>query len=166
MAKQALAKQERIIEAVRHGLEGNVAVEFIRMNGYAMTVAGVARHLRMMGGRGRVQELIQAGMSNIEILETCFPRADLSELKAEQPPTQGELFAEQQFSHQSARFRPSKALPFETTKITLKIPTDLHTAIRLAAEAEHTTQNQLIVKILTSALAQMPKPEEHIQGMG
>ena len=159
MARQTREKQERIIEAVRHGLEGNVAVEFIRQSGYAMTVEGIARHLRTMGGRGRVQELIQQGKSNVEILAMCFPADDLASLKAE-PPSQGELFAQDQFPKRPVPFGPPPPLPFETTKITLKIPTDLHTAIRLAAEGEGVTQSQLIVNILTSALSRMPKPAE------
>ncbi|MCC6696152.1 MAG: hypothetical protein IT365_11035, partial [Candidatus Hydrogenedentes bacterium] len=78
MIKQTQAKQERIIEAVRHGLEGVGAVEFIQKNGFAMTTAGIAKNLRAMGGRGRVQELINEGKTNIEIMQLCFPEADLS----------------------------------------------------------------------------------------
>jgi len=46
---------------------------------------------------------------------------------------------------------------FDTRKIALRLPSDLYEAIQLAAHAENTSKNQLIVDILTSALAQMPK---------
>ena len=45
MHRHSHAKQERIIEAVRQDLEGDAAVEFVRQNGFAMSSAGVARHL-------------------------------------------------------------------------------------------------------------------------
>ena len=80
MASQTRAKQERIIEAVRQHLEGDAAVEFVRQSGYAMSIAGVARHLRLMGGRHRVEELIAAGNANVEILAETFPDDDISAL--------------------------------------------------------------------------------------
>lgn len=156
-AKQTKAKQERIIEAVRHGLEGDSAVEFIHQGGYAMTQAGIARHLRLMGGRGRIQELVAEGLTNIDILARCFPEEDLSDLDVP-PPSQGELFEEEAVAtpHPS---RVSGGIPlYETAKLTVRVPADLYEAIRLAAKVEGKTQNQLIVDILTSTLSKMPGP--------
>ena len=150
MPKQTRDKQERIIEAVRHGLEGDAAVQFIRQSGFAMTQAGIARHLRTMGGRGRVLTLINEGKSNIEILQTCFPDDDLTDIA--EPPSQGELFLEK-----GATPSPEALQLYETRKMTLKLPADLYEAIRLASKAEHKTQNQLVVDILTSALAKIPE---------
>ncbi|HNV21020.1 MAG TPA: hypothetical protein PKM22_05195 [Candidatus Hydrogenedentes bacterium] len=164
MSRMTHAKQERIIEAVRRNLEGDAAVEFIRESGFAMTSAGIARHLRSMGGRGHVQELIESDLSNIEILQHCFPEEDLSHLH-EAPPSQPELFDTSE--HTAAVPPPDLATPsmFDTRKIALRLPSDLYEAIQLAAHAENTSKNQLIVDILTSALAQMPKlPREDEDG--
>ena len=73
MSGQQRAKQERIIEAVRHGLEGDAAVDFVHQSGFAMTRAGVARHLGSMGGIVKVQEAIAEGKSNLDILHDAFP---------------------------------------------------------------------------------------------
>ncbi|HOD48613.1 MAG TPA: hypothetical protein PLM14_00155 [Candidatus Hydrogenedentes bacterium] len=157
MSRVTHAKQERIVEAVRLGLEGDAAVEFVRESGFAMTSAGIARHLRSMGGRGHVQELIENDLSNIEILQHCFPQEDLGHLH-EAPPSQPELFDADE--HTPAVPPPDLMTPagmFETRKIALRLPSDLYEAIRLAARAENTSKNQLIVDILSSALAQMPK---------
>jgi hypothetical protein len=152
--KQAREKQERIIESVRQGLEGDRAVAFVRENGYAMTSAGIARHLHQMGGRGRVQELIDEGHTNLEVLQYCFPEEDLQNLH-EKPPTQEDLFPTE--SSTPSRRGLRKDLPlYETTKMALKVPADLYEAIRLAAKAERKTQNQLVVEILTTALSRMP----------
>lgn len=157
MARQTKEKQERIIEAVRQGLEGDGAVEFIRQNGYAMTTAGVARHLRNMGGRGRIEEFIEQGLSNLQIMEACFPEADLSDLKA-QAPSQGELFRDE---HGTAggTLHPDTPL-YATTKLSIRVPSELYEAIRAAAQGEGKSQNQLIIDILTSVLSRMP---EHVQ---
>ena len=61
-------KQERVIEAVRRSLEGDAAIAFVRRSGFALTQAGIARHLRSMGGRRRVQELLESGNTNAEAL--------------------------------------------------------------------------------------------------
>lgn len=157
MTKQIREKQERVIEAVRHGLEGDGAVDFVRRSGYAMSMAGIARHLRSMGGRGKVQELILEGKSNLEILEMCFPHEELEELYAE-PPSQGDLFT----PDDAPTVAPSFHLAlYDTRKMVLKVPEDLYEAIRIAAKAEDTTINQLIVDILTSALSRMPFNEEY-----
>ncbi len=163
MSKQTTqAKQERIIEAVRHGLEGMAAVEFIQNSGFAMTTAGIARNLRAMGGRGRVQELVNDGKTNIEIMQLCFPEEDLSHLHPE-PPSQQELF------EGAASTRRSTVVPFrddplyETRKMSIKVPADLYEAIRLAAKAEGKSQNELIVDVLTSALSRIPGPHREDQ---
>ena len=155
MSRMTHAKQERIVEAVRLGLEGDAAVEFVRESGFAMTSAGIARHLRGMGGRGHVQELIDNDLSNIEILQHCFPEEDMGHLH-EAPPSQPDLFDNDEHAHAVPPPDLASAGMFETRKIALRLPSDLYEAIRLAARAEGTSKNQLIVDILTSALAQMP----------
>lgn len=156
MTAQLRAKQERIIEAVRHGLEGDAALVFIRESGYAMSPSGIARHLRGMGGRGKVQEMINQGLSNRHVLLKCFPDADLSALPKE-APTQCELFG-QDVAPARAEAPDSADLPvYDTTKITLRLPNDVLEAVRLAAKAEAKTQNQLIVDILTTALSRIPE---------
>ena len=145
------AKRERVVEAVRRGIEGEAALEFIRQSGYAMSISGIAKHLRSMGGRGAVQELINNSKSNIEILEQCFPNEDLKELQQDKP-NQGELFSHEIFEVAEADDLPNMPV-FETTRMSIRIPTDLYTAIRLAARAEKKSQNQLIVDILTTTLS-------------
>ena len=66
-------KQERVIEAVRRGLEGESAVAFVRQSGFLVTPLGLVRHLRALGGRARILERIHEGKSNVEILELQFP---------------------------------------------------------------------------------------------
>ncbi|MDQ1258118.1 MAG: hypothetical protein QG656_2727, partial [Candidatus Hydrogenedentes bacterium] len=122
---QNQVKDERVVEAVRHGLEGDAAVEFIHQSGHAMTVAGIARHLRRMGGRGRVQDLIALGQSNLDILKTCFPDDDFSEFVLE-PPSQQELFEEHQGAPVTVPFRSANAPLYDTTKLTLRMPSDLY----------------------------------------
>ncbi|MFA6241856.1 MAG: hypothetical protein WC655_13060 [Candidatus Hydrogenedentales bacterium] len=164
--KQTHSKQERIVEAVRHGLEGIAAVEFVQKSGYAMSTPGIARNLRMLGGRGRVQALINEGMTNIEVLQTCFPDADLSHLRPE-PPTQGELFVGQGEPRAGSFVRLREDTPYETRKMAIKVPADLYEAIRLAAKAEGMSQNDLIVEVLTSALSRIPGPfgdTDHVHG--
>jgi hypothetical protein len=155
MTYHTLTKQERIIEAIRHGLEGPAAIDFIRQSGYAMTMTGLARHLHKMGGRGRIQELLNDGKTTIEILAGCFPEADLSHFRPE-PPSQPELFSEAAPRERRAAFPGTDVPLYDTTKLSLRIPADLYEAIRLAARAERKSQNQLIVDILTSALSRMP----------
>ncbi|NIA15717.1 MAG: hypothetical protein GWP08_16760 [Nitrospiraceae bacterium] len=159
MVSQTRAKQECIIEAVRQHLEGDAAVEFVRQCGYAMSTAGVARHLRLMGGRHRVEELIAAGNPNREILAACFPDDDMSTLPA-QPPTQCELFEEAKPAA-GQPFLPDGDMPlYETTKLTLRIPTDLYTAIQIASRVENKSRSALIIEILTTALSKIPKLPE------
>lgn len=155
MTKQIRAKQERVIEAVRQGLEGDAAVEFIHQSGFAMTTAGIARHLRSMGGRAHVQDLIHQGLSNIEILAKCFPEDSPEGFPPEQP-SQGELFED---AHDPLPFSIEGPL-YDTRKLSIRVPSDLYEAIRLAARGEGKSQNELIVEILTSALSRMPRLPE------
>ena len=147
-------KREKVIETVRRELEGDAALEFIRQSGYAMSISGITRHLRSMGGRGDIQKLINDSKSNVEILEQCFPNENLDEFKQD-IPDQGELFSADSF--QKTDLIDAANIPiFETTKISVRMPADLFTAIRLAAKAEKKSQNQLIIDLLTSALSEMP----------
>lgn len=153
MVTQAQKKHERIVEAVRLGLDGEAAVDFVRQSGFAVTTTGIARHLRKMGGRGHIVALINEGRSNWEILQAAYPEERYEHLTV-LPPSQGELFSE------SPKV-PHNLLPFqdlfESTKITLNLPNDLLEAIRMAAKAEKTTQSQLIIDILTSAMSRVPE---------
>lgn len=155
MVTQAHQKQERVIEAVRQGLEGESAVDFIRQSGFALNLAGVARHLRKLGGRGQIVEYIGQGLSNWEILQTAYPGEQFDHI-AVLPPSQGDLFSDKPAAPKVPESLLHHQDLFESTKITLKIPNDLHEALRLAARAEKTTQSQLIVDILTTALSQVP----------
>ena len=157
MIQQTRAKQERVIEAVRHGLEGLAAVEFIQQNGYAMTPAGIAKHLRSMGGRGHIQELIRSGKTNFEILQGCFPEDDLSHMKPV-PPSQEELFAQHGGALPPRGVSPHPENVYEMRKMAIKVPADLYEAIRIASKAEGKNQNDLIVDVLTSALSRVPHP--------
>ncbi len=164
MVRNTRVKQERIVEAVRRGLEGETAVAFLHQAGFAMTTAGIARHLRTMGGRGRLVEWIKAGMSNTTILARCFPE-DAKDGIVTEAPSQGDLFGEEEASGPAAPLPFPKEDLFDTTKITLRIPTELHTALRLAARGEGTTQTQLIIDLLTSALSRIPNlPHDKADG--
>lgn len=163
MSQQTRAKQERIVEALRLGLDGAQAVEFLHQSGFAMTEPGLARHLRALGGRDAVLGQVRAGSSNVEILQSAFPEEDLSFLQAE-PPSQPELFEPEQFRVVPAVHAGSQDAQFETTKLTLKVPTDLYEAIRLAARAEGKKRNELVVDILTAALSKMPDLSEQGEG--
>jgi hypothetical protein len=154
-AVQTRAKQESIIEAVRQGLEGDGAVEFVCQSGYAMNTAAIARHLRAMGGKGHVVELIRQRKTNSEILSLCLGDAPLEEATPS-PPKQEDLFPQPHISDSTAQHEDQPL--YETTKMSLRLPSDLSEAIRLAAKAEGKSQNQLIVEVLTSALSRMPAP--------
>ena len=150
---QTRHKQERIVEAVRLGLEGDAAIEFLCHSGYAMTSPAIARHLRVLGGRKAIENFIKQGKSNAEVLREVLPDASATDIP-HQPPTQRELF-------ESADAAPPLALAphvplYETTKLTIRLPRDVYEAVRIAAKAENKTQNQLIVDILTAALSRMP----------
>lgn len=157
MPSKSAEKKERVIEAVRQGLEGDAAVEFIRNNGYAMSVAGIARHLRNLGGRGCIQDLLDAGKSNQEILKTCTP-APTPAMKAakREPILQGELFTGKIRSFGKS---PDKDSPlYNMTKLSIRIPSELYEAVRAAAQAQGVSQNQIVVDVLTQSLSRVPVP--------
>lgn len=158
MPKQLAAKRERVIEAVRQGLEGDAALEFIHQSGYAMTAAGVAKHLRGMGGRGKILELIAQGLSNPEILREFHP--DEAEELPPTPPDQSELFTGEEAGAHHGPLPFPGAPEFESTKLTVKLPTDLYEAVRLAAHGEGKTLNQFVIEILTHTLGQLPRRSE------
>jgi len=153
---QAQQKQERVIEAVRQGLEGEDAVDFIRQSGYAVTTTGIARHLRKMGGRGHILELIHDGKDNWAILQACYPEESFDHI-AVLPPSQCDLFTENPPAPKVPESLLNHQDLFESTKIQLKIPNDLLEALRLAAKVEKTSQSQIIIDILTSAMSQLPR---------
>lgn len=156
MSRQLRHKQERIVEALRLGLDGEDAVEAIRKAGYALTPAAFARQLKTMGGRPRVEALLAEGKSNIEILEICVPGEDLEHLKHEPPSEAEALDAETGPSKRTLSFNRPDGPVYETTKLTVHLPADVYEAVRLAAKGEGKTQNQLIVDLLTQALSRMP----------
>ena len=154
------AKQERIIETVRQGLEGDNAVEFLHNAGFATTQAGIVRNLRLMGGQGHVQELISRGLSNNDVLDLCLPHDDMQHAHRSLPH-QADLFPDQPAHVHSMReddVALASDIPlYEMTKMTLRLPSDLYEAIGMAARAESKTRNDLVVEILTSALSRMPE---------
>ena len=157
MASKSILKQERIIEAVRQALEGDEAINFVRQSGYAIASAGFTRLLNQLGGREHVQKRIQKGKTNLEILAECFPDADLSDLPHPEP-VQEELFVDLTAGKGADWPPPGDGPLYDTVKLTLNLPSDVYEALRLAARAEHKSQNQLIVEILTTALSQMRPP--------
>ncbi|MBI2421676.1 MAG: hypothetical protein HYV27_02520 [Candidatus Hydrogenedentes bacterium] len=156
MVRHKHGKLERIVEAVRLGIEGEDAVHFIHSAGFAMTSRGIARQLQAMQGRAHVESLIAQGKSNVEILESCFPQEAFEEQRRI-PPQQEDLFGEPRGAANPVLLTMTKPEAFESTKMTLRLPTDLYEAIRLAAKAEDKSQGQLIIDILTSALSRMPE---------
>jgi len=142
MASQTDAKRERVIEAVRKGLEGDAALAFIHESGFAMTQAGIARHLRALGGTGKVAESIQSGQSNAEILAANGPAKKPS-------PTPDD-------SGRRVRNLSEDEL-FPTKKLTLQLPSDLLEAVRAAAKSMGLSQNQVIVDVLSRGLSSMPE---------
>lgn len=148
-------KQERVIEAVRRGLEGESAVAFVRQSGFLVTPLGLVRHLRTLGGRARILELIHEGKSNVEILELQFPSERLARLQAV-PQEQADLFGGVDLSHEPVNLPNLLPGDFETTRLTLRVPNDLYHALGIAARVEGVNRNQLIVDILTSALSRTP----------
>ncbi len=160
MSSQTQHKQERVVEAIRQGLEGMAAVEFIQKSGFAMTPAGIARNLRRMGGRAHVQELLAEGLTNTEVLERCLPKEDFTPLHLD-PPSQQDLFGEPPVATSFSAVAHDTSL-YDTTRVTLVVPSDLYEALRLACRAEGKSLNRLVVEILTTAMSRMPLelPEE------
>lgn len=149
MSRQSSVKQERVVEAVRQGLSGEAAVDFIHHCGYAINESSIERVLKTMGGKVRVLNLLDKGLSNVEAIQVCTPDADLSELKDQAP--------EPETAPQANPFSEDDAPIYPTTKLSLKIPSHLYEAIRAAAQAEGRSQNELIVNILGAKLGRSPK---------
>lgn len=161
MSRQTIQKQERVIEAVRQGLVGMAAVEFIHQSGFAITVHGIARHLKSLGGREKIESLIRSGMSNSEILKQCVPEADAMGVPAI-APTQPELFVDITHENPADPFEEPNHHLYDTVKISVRLPADVYEAVRLAARATQKTQNELIVEILTRSLSRMPEQLHHL----
>jgi hypothetical protein len=154
-------KQERIIEVVRRGLEGETAVAFMRQSGFLVTPLGLVRHLRTLGGRAHLLELIHEGKSNVEILELQFPAERLSRLHSA-PQEQADLFGGVDLSHEPVSLPNLLPGDFDTTRLTLRVPNDLYHALGIAARVEGVNRNQLIVDILTAALSRTPGPDRFL----
>jgi hypothetical protein len=150
------AKQERVVETVRRGLSGEAAVDFVRQSGYAITETAIARAIQNMGGRGRIQQLIDEGKNNVEILHLAFPTSNAEDVgtgSGRRPEAWSGPAPEG-----NTLLRPEDHPLYETAKMTVHLPADVYEAVRLAARAENKTQNQLIVDLLTKALSQIPRP--------
>lgn len=151
MGHQTEAKRERVVESVRRGFEGDAAVEFVRQSGFALSVAGLARHLRALGGRERVLKLVDRGFSNEEIMEGSMSQRD----------PRSQQFAARKLNKIDAISRPaherriSDDALFPTKRLSINVPTELYEAIRLAARTEGKTQSQLISELLIAALSRM-----------
>jgi hypothetical protein len=156
------AKQERIIEAVRLGLEGDAAVEFVHGNGFKINGPAIARHLKTLGGRGRILELIEQGHSNTGILSICFPHDEEVAALPPVPPNQTDFF-EEAVPASLLPFRHVVPSQFETKKMTLVLPSEVYEALKAASRAEGKSRNDLIVEILTSALSRLPTLPEVIE---
>ena len=149
MPKTSEAKLEAVVEAVRRQLEGDEAAECVRQLGFAMNVAGLARHLHQLGGRGKVEELIDAGYVNREIVAMQKP--------APKPPKGDKLLGQPELFNAAATTPPPERPLYETVKATFTLPADLDEALRLAAKGERKSKNQLVVEMLTGALARLPR---------
>lgn len=151
MGRRAEAKRDRVVEAMRRGFEGDAAVEFVQQSGFAVSVAGLARHLRTLGGRDRVLKLVQQGLSNEEIMERSISQNETRRRKAV-PRKLGEAKTS---SNRSEERRIVDDALFPTKRLSLNVPTELYEAIRLAARTEGKTQSQLISELLISGLSRM-----------
>lgn len=155
MAGQSTVKRERIIEAVRKGLSGDAIVDFVHQSGHALSMTGFERHLAKMGGLDQVKTYVDSGLSNVEILTTCFPELVLEDLEKVIVSVTPFRSISPALRHGAAR---AELPEFATTKMTITVPTELYEALRAAAQAEVTSQNQLIVDLLTAELSRMSAP--------
>ncbi len=162
MTGHARAKQERIIEAVRMGLEGDAALDFVREGGYALTPNGMMRYLRQMGGRGEIAARIKAGKTNLEILQELYPEEEVH-LSLLQRPSQGELFDESSAPSTSPFLHSSPQL-FESTKMTVYLPNELYEALRLYSHAQGKSRNDAVIDLMTAALSRLP--DWHAEELG
>lgn len=155
MAGQSTVKRERIIEAVRKGLRDGAIVDFVHQSGQALSRTGFERHLAKMGGLDQIKTYVDSGLSNLEILTTCFPELVLEDLEK----VIASVIPFRSVSPALRRGAARAEVPeFDTTKMTITVPSELYEAIRAAAQAEVTSQNQLIVDLLTAALSRTPEP--------
>jgi hypothetical protein len=159
VSKQIRQKQERCIEAIRQRLVGDAAVAFVHDCGFAMTESAFQRHVHALGGRDKIVSLFGENKTNIDILSLHFPKEDFSLLASERLH-QGDLFVADAKAAGTVPFAKSNAEEFETTKLTLNLPSDLHQALRMASKAEGKNKTQLIVEILTAAMSQLPEQLE------
>ncbi len=159
MATLGPEKQERIIESVRRGLEGDAALAFVHQSGYALTPLGLAKQIRSMGGRGRLLDLIHEGKTNVEILQTVLPRSAERQFRVH-PPSQEELFKSEDWSQEPLRVPGLWINAADTTKLTIRLPNDVCQALTIAARMEGVNRNQLVVDLLTRILSQTPDMEQ------
>ncbi len=150
------SKYERVVEAVRRGLEGDDAVAFIQESGFAITSRGIARILHAMGGRKEVEKRIGEGLSNLDIVRIALPDYDIHAIPPPLPEQQLLFTPESDDSEEPDEELMDSPL-YDARKISLKVPADLFEAIRLAAKAEKKSQNALIVEILKAALSELPR---------
>lgn len=163
MTGHARAKQERIIEAVRMGLEGDAALDFVREGGFALTPNGMVRYLRQMGGRGEIAAQIKAGKSNLEILQELYPEEEVH-LSLLQRPSQGVLF-EEPTTPSPSPFLHAPPQPFESTKMTVYFPNELYEALRLYAHAQGKSRNDVVIELIMASLSRLPNwPDEQEGG--
>ena len=156
MTKQIRRKQERCIEAVRQRLENEDALAFIHECGFAMTESEMLRHRQSFGGREVILLRIGENKSNVKILSSHFQKEDFSDRNIE-VSHQDDLFAKNPTATGTIPFAKDSTEEFETTKITLGIPSDLYQALRMASKAEGKNKTQLIVEILAVAMSRLPK---------
>lgn len=158
MSQHILEKLERIVETVRRRLEGDAAVAFVHESGHRVTPLGMVRFLRSMGGRAAIQERIDQGKGNVEILQELFPSSRAGRLRVP-PPVQQDLFSTVDLSSEPL-YAPGHADDeFDTTRMTIRLPNDVYHALTLAARVEGVSRNQLLVDLLTAALSRMSPPE-------
>lgn len=153
MSKRTRRRQERVLECVRLQLEGDAALAFLRQHGLRVSEPVLGRLIRSLGGREHLLEQMQAGLPDAEILAQCTALDD--DTNQDGPDRQAELFSMQDFPTLERGVFPSMT-GLETTKMTLRVPTDLYEAIGFAARAEGTTRTQLVIDLLTHALSRMP----------
>jgi len=163
MTGHARAKQERIIEAVRMGLEGDAALDFVREGGYALTPNGMVRYFRQMGGRGAIAAHIKAGKTNLDILQALYPEEEVR-LSLLQRPSQGVLF-EESAAPSASPFLHAPPPLFESTKMTVYLPNELYEALRLYAHAQGKSRNDAVVELVMAALSRMPNWTEEQDGL-
>lgn len=153
MSKRTRQRQERVLDCVRQQLDGAAALAFLRQHGLRVSEPVLDRLVRSLGGHDRLLEQMEAGLSNAEILAQCAALED--DTNKDGPDRQSELFSMQDFPTLERGVFPGLT-GLETTKMTLRVPTDLYEALGFAARGEGTTRTQLVIDLLTHALSRMP----------